>query len=158
METFEKPTTASNSAKPYDPFVSQETYRKDLYRPMKVPGDPLDDVVGWVELRALNAGDRAEFNELKVSAEGEAGIQVGMIQLLMVDRAIVSWSFERAQTVQAIIDLEPDVFDQIWGHVSMGNPTLADAIDEIRNEGEPDPLDLSPADAEPTAAPDGESV
>lgn len=151
-------TTVTAAPTPFDPFVSTDTYRADIYRPMKRPGDPVDDVVGWVELRPLNAGDRAEFNELKIASDGDAGIDVGLIQLLMVDRALVSWSFERTKSVETIRVLDPDVFDQIWGHVSMGNPTLADAVDDLKADGEPDPTAPAPEPAATAAAGSGENA
>lgn len=139
----------------FDPFVSRETYKRDIHRPIRKPGDPPDEVVGWVEFRPLNAGDRAEFNEIRLSQDG-GSVDVGLIQLLMTKRAIVSWSFEKDPTVDVIRQLDPAIFDEIYEYVSLGNPTLADEVEELKEAERGDPLDGTP-DAERVVAPGGNS-
>lgn len=124
----------------FNPFVQTETYRRDLHAPIRKPGDPPDEVVGWVELRPLNAGDRAEFNEIKLQASG-GQYSIGLIQLLMVERAVEAWSFETPPTLDTIRMLDPDIFDQIFEHVSLGNPTIAETVAEIREGPDADPTD-----------------
>jgi hypothetical protein len=149
VATSQNSSTVTETREPYDPFVSTDTYKRDLYRPIRKPGDPIDEVIGWVELRALNAGDRAEFNELKLTQEGDGAMRVGLIQLLMVDRAVVAWSFAKSKTLETIGVLDPDVFDQMWEHVSLGNPTLADELEDLASADPPQAGGSDSPDVEP---------
>ena len=101
-------------------FVQRETYdRKIIY--------PGTDDEASVTMRPLNAGDRAEFNEIRLLSDGagggEAQMQPGRMQLLTVERAVVSWTIPgpgpSAETIQ---QLDPRVFDQLYELVSFGNP------------------------------------
>lgn len=105
--------------------VTRDTYERKIKHP-----DGTEETV-W--LRPLNAGDRAEFNEIKVLAEGDGAIQTGRIQLLMVERAVVDWTLEQDGSklpisVEIIRQLEPSVFDQLYEHVSFGSPDTERAI------------------------------
>lgn len=132
--------------------VKRDTYERKVKHP-----DGTEETV-W--LRPLNAGDRAEFNEIKVLAEGDGAIQTGRIQLLMVERAVVDWTLEQDGSKlpissEIIRQLEPSVFDQLYEHVSFGDPDVKKAmigglaVVEQRErkpgeeEAETDPLDES---------------
>lgn len=122
--------------------VKRDTYERKVKHP-----DGTEETV-W--LRPLNAGDRAEFNEIKVLAEGDGSIQTGRIQLLMVERALVDWTLQQDGaklpiSSEIIRQLEPSVFDQLYEHVSFGDPDVLKAqigglpvvdLDERRKEGE----------------------
>jgi hypothetical protein len=123
--------------------VKRDTYERKVKHP-----DGGEETV-W--LRPLNAGDRAEFNEIKVLAEGDGAIQTGRIQLLMVERAVVDWTLEQDGaklpiSSEIIRQLEPAVFDQLYDHVSFGDPDVLKAqvdglpvidLGDRRKEGEP---------------------
>lgn len=139
----------------YDPFVDPTaTYEKPLYDPKDL-GEDADDVkpdaesVGSVTLRPLTAGDRAEFSEIKIRDDEGGSIATGLIQLMMVERAIVAWTFDRPPTIDVIRVLEPGIFDQLYFHVSYGNPTIAE---KLGGEGR-GPFDDSPTPTEETEAP-----
>lgn len=96
-----------------------ETYDRKVKHP--------DGTEETVTFRPLDAGDRAEFNEIKILAEGEGSVQTGRIQLMMVERSIVRWTLEQdgaplPPTLDVIRSLDPNVFDQLYEHVSFGKP------------------------------------
>lgn len=103
-------------------FVERTTYERTIRHP-----DTKAEAV--LTMRPLNAGDRAEFNEIRLlssddgSGGGEGQLRPGRMQLLAVERAVVAWTIPGpGPTAEAIAQLDPRVFDQIYGHVSFGNP------------------------------------
>lgn len=97
-----------------------DTYNRTIRHP--------DGTEATVTFRPLDAGDRAEFNEIRIVGEdGESAVQTGRIQLLAVARAIVDWTLEQDGaklpiSVDMIRQLEPAVFDQLYEHTSFGRP------------------------------------
>lgn len=101
-----------------------KTYDREVRHP--------DGTVETVTFRPLDAGDRAEFNEIRILSEGEGAVRTGRISVLMVERAIISWTLkqdgEPLPVTSAIINaLDPSVFDQLYEHVSFGDPDVKKA-------------------------------
>src|SRR3954462_2543813 len=101
-------------------FVERETYTRKII-------DPESKKEAEVTMRPLNAGDRAEFNEIRLLSDGEGGgegqLQPGRMQLLAVERAVVTWTIPGpGPTAETIAQLDPRVFDQLYELVSFGNP------------------------------------
>ena len=105
----------------FQPFVNVETYRVDIRYPDAESGE----VVGWVELAPLTAGDRQHINDemvLRGSGEGTAALErLGTMQMLAVEKALRAWSFDADITGTTLRQLDPVVFDQISLAVSYGN-------------------------------------
>lgn len=107
-----------------DWFVQRETYTRKILH-------PASKAEAEVTMRPLNAGDRAEFNEIRLLSDGEGGgegvLQPGRIQLLTVERAVVEWTIPGpGPTAASIAQLEPNIFEQLWDLVSFGNPPDAE--------------------------------
>lgn len=103
---------------------------KTYDRPVKHP----DGTEETVTFRPLDAGDRAEFNEIRILSEGEGAMRTGRISVLMVERAVIAWTLKEEDGVtplpltSAIINaLDPSVFDQLYEHVSFGDPDVKKA-------------------------------
>lgn len=113
-----------------------KTYDREIKHP--------NGTVETVTLRPLDAGDRAEFNEIRILSEGEGAMRTGRISVLMVERAVVAWTLKEEDgsplpVTSAIINaLEPSVFDQLEEHVSFGDPDVkqarVDALSVIEGE------------------------
>ena len=100
--------------------------------------------------RALNAGDRAEFNEVKLIAGEDASVPYGTIQILMVVRALVEWDISDLPiTEDTVRALDPNVFDRLFEAVSLGNPKLEE-LDRLRDASPTD----APAKPEPESEPE----
>jgi hypothetical protein len=111
-------------------FVERETYVRKIV-------DPESKEEAEVTMRPLNAGDRAEFNEIRLLSDGEGGgegtLRPGRMQLLTVERAVVSWTIPGPQpSAEAIFQLDPRVFDQLYELVSFGNPPEAEGSEAWR--------------------------
>lgn len=129
-----------------DWFVQRETYTRKIVH-------PASKAEAEVTMRPLNAGDRAEFNEIRLLSDGEGGGQgimsPGRIQLLTVERAVVTWTIPGpGPTAETIAQLDPVIFEQLWELVSFGNPPDAEGSEawkkaqsnEPREGGEVVPL------------------
>lgn len=108
-----------------------KTYDREVKHP--------DGTEETVTFRPLDAGDRAEFHEIRILSEGEGAMRTGRISVLMVERAVVAWTLKEEDgsplpVTSAIINaLEPSVFDQLYEHVSFGNPDVKQArIDALQ--------------------------
>lgn len=99
-------------------FISNETYKRTIT-------DPVSGEEAEVELRPLNAGDRAALEDTIRMEAGDSNPQVllGTMRRLTVERALVGWSLEVSPTPETIKSLNPDVFEQIFEHVNMGGVT-----------------------------------
>ena len=117
-------------------FTRSATYKRTIKDP-----DTGDEAT--ITLRPLNAGDRAELQDLtrmQMGDEGSAELRLGQMQLITVSRAIVDWTLDEPTTPEAVAMLHPDVFDDIYSHISWGSvPTEepADASPLDGTEGEP---------------------
>lgn len=118
-------------------FVERTTYTRKITHPDS--GSEAE-----VTMRPLNAGDRAEFNEIRLlssedgEGRGEGQLRPGRMQLLAVERAIVSWTIPGpGPTAETIAQLDPRIFDQLYAHVSFGNPKA-----EAQEEGGGDVVPL----------------
>jgi hypothetical protein len=113
-------------------FVQPETYEREVHL-YEGEGDAKKVVATEkVTLRPLNAGDRAEIDdairiefadatddeEAKVSPQ----VRIGTMKRLVVSRALVSWTLELPVSEATLSQLQPDVFEQIFGHTSFGTP------------------------------------
>jgi hypothetical protein len=115
-----------------DWFVKNDTYDREIEH-------PVTKEKATVTMRPLNAGDRAEFNEIRLlysapdedggEAETEGAIRPGRMQILAVRRALVSWTIDMPITDATVQQLDPRVFDQIYGHVSFGNPKAQEVVE-----------------------------
>lgn len=122
----------------HDPFVDKaKTYRRTIW---KDPGERTI-AIGQVELRPLDAGDQAELGELRVQGNRQT-IDAGIMRLLLVEKALVSWTFRAPVAPEAIRRLSPIYLEQIYAAVDVGGGESA--------ESDP-PLDGS----DPTGAGDG---
>jgi hypothetical protein len=109
-----------------DWFTSRETYEREIAH----PDDP--DAKIKLTLRPLNAGDRAELQEMQIVGDddGEGGhgtVSIARQQVHAVQLALVAWSLPEALSPDTIAQLEPKVFDRIYEHVSFGNPKTEQA-------------------------------
>lgn len=111
-----------------DWFVSRETYDREVAH----PDDENEKIT--VTLRPLNAGDRAELQEMRIGAgddgEGEGRVSLARQQVHAVQLALVAWSLPQAVSPETIAQLDPRVFDGIYKHVSFGNPKADDPEDK----------------------------
>jgi hypothetical protein len=140
-------TAAANS----DWFVGGETYRRTITHP--ITGEN-----GWVDLRPLNAGDRAELQDLvrmqfssqddDTADETSAALRVGAMQLLTLERAIVEWSLPSPPSPVTIRQLHPEVFSQIYAEVSWGRVPPPETEEE-KGHPLPAPPDASASPSEP---------
>lgn len=97
-------------------FVKNLTYTRTIK-------DPESGEEATVTLRPLNAGDRAELQDLTRMSGGDDGgaeLRLGAMQLVTLKRAIVDWTLPEPTTAEAIAGLHPDVFDAIYEYVSWG--------------------------------------
>ncbi len=116
-------------------FVSNLTYTRKI-------GDapdadvPIEDVEAFVvELRPLDAGDRAAIRdvlamEVEAGAEAAGVVQAhfGTIEILTVEKAIVSWTLTPGPSRATISRLRPDVLEAIREQTAWGKiPELAPA-------------------------------
>lgn len=93
--------------------------------------DPETKDVADVTLRPVDYGTVLKTNEVKL--EGEVRISSGDNKLVMLERAIVSWTIPLPATRDGIQRLNPLVGEQIWYYVDAG-------------EGKPPQLELRDAD------------
>jgi hypothetical protein len=115
---------------------------------------------GWVELRCLNSGDKAELEDIVQMERGDdeeqtAKIRIGRMKTLTVERAITAWGLPGANvepTAATIVQLHPETFDQIFALVTFGTRPPDEAPEE-----EPDPPTPQAA-SEPSPEPDAESA
>jgi hypothetical protein len=103
-------------------FVSPQTYTRTIGETPDAHGyvegvDPFQ-----VELRPLDAGDRAKIRDaLALEREdGATGLALGTLELLHVRQAVVSWTLPAAPTPATIGRLRPDVLEAIRELVSWG--------------------------------------
>lgn len=118
-------------------FVNRDTYTVDIEHP-----DTKEKAT--VTMRPLNAGDRAEFNEIRIlqsdddDGASEGSIRPGRMQLLTVERAVTEWTLPQPPSSATIANLDPRVFDQIYEAVSFGNRKKPDAIEGVATRKEDD--------------------
>jgi hypothetical protein len=116
-------------------FTSTETYTCEIWSEAapveKENGNaarPGRGDVATVTLRRLNAGDTVELQDrLKMSMEDDnqdASVYLGTMRRLTVQKAVLDWSIPGPKpSPEAIAQLEPHVFEQIYAHCSIGTPT-----------------------------------
>ena len=99
-------------------FISTELYEREVTAP--------DGSTGKVRLRRLNAGDQAAIQDtlrMAIGDEADAALKIGTMRMLTVSRALVDWDLPGPKpSPEAISQLEPDVFEQIYGFVEIGSP------------------------------------
>lgn len=93
-------------------FVDEQTYKREIT-------DPTGEK-SWVELRPLNAGDRAMLEDSVALSEGDVSVKMGTMRLMTMERAIVNWGLSLSPTRSTIEALHPEVFEQIFNYVSFG--------------------------------------
>jgi len=74
-----------------------------------------------INVRALNSGDQAVIQDsikMSIGDNPEPDIKIGAFRLLMVERALVSWSLDLPVSPNTIRQLEPSVFEQIFNIVN----------------------------------------
>ena len=104
-------------------FVPTETYR----RPLR---NPVTDEEGWVELRVLDSGVKAQLEDkvrIEAAMNASTGVEemnpqllLGTMKMLTVQAAVVRWSLPQAPTNATLSQLNPDVTDQIFEYASFG--------------------------------------
>src|SRR5262245_763965 len=78
-------------------------------------------------MRALNAGDQADIQdilrmEMENADETRSQLAVGSMRRMSVERAVVDWSIPGPKpTPESIRSLSPEVFEQIYSYVRLGN-------------------------------------
>lgn len=120
------------------PFTSTLTYTRKF-------GDAPDSDVKIeelepfvVEFRPLDAGDRAAIRDslaMEVSEDESVSLEarLGTIELLTVERAVVSWTLTPAPTREVLRRLRPDVLEALREATSFGRapaPKPAQEADE----------------------------
>lgn len=99
-------------------FITTETYDREV--------EGTNGEKGTVTLRRLNAGDQAAIQDtlrMSLSEEADASMALGTMRMLTVQRALIKWSWEGPQpSPEAIAQLEPEVFEQIYAYVEIGSP------------------------------------
>jgi hypothetical protein len=90
--------------------------------------DPDSGEEATIQIRELNAGDQAAIQDsirMRVGDNPEPEIRIGAFKLLMVEKALVSWSLDLGVSPSTIRQLTPAVFEQVFDHVN-GTKTDAD--------------------------------
>ena len=101
-------------------LTPSETYTESIAHPYDEAAEPLE-----VELRYLNAGDKAELEDT-IAITGsdpdnpEVGVKLGTMKLLTVSRALVRWSIPEAPTPAILRRLDPAVLESIFSRIRMG--------------------------------------
>lgn len=112
-------------------FISAETYTKTIKSP--------DGEEGEVTLRRLNAGDQAAIQDtlrMSLDENADASLAIGTMRMLTVERALVKWSWPGPQpSPEAISQLEPEVFEQIFSFVEIGTPPTQENGGETPEDG-----------------------
>jgi len=115
-------------------FTPTETYTREVWdeaAPVESENgneaQPGRGEVAVVTLRMLNAGDMAELQDrLKMSMSDEnedASVYLGTLRRLTVQKALIDWTIPGPKpSPEAISQLEPHVFEQIYAHCSIGTP------------------------------------
>lgn len=108
-------------------FVERTTYERTIKHP--------SGAEATVTFRPLNAGDRAELNEIRLlsneDGSGSGKLEPGRMQILAVARAVVSWTIPGpGPSEESIQQLDPRVFDELYKNVSFGNPPAEEAKPE----------------------------
>jgi hypothetical protein len=99
-------------------FTPTEKYVREVESP---GGDKAE-----VTFRVLNAGDMAAIQDLMRMSFGDddnhdAALLIGTMRQLTVQKAVVDWTIPGPKpTPESIAQLEPDVFDQLYGHAQIG--------------------------------------
>lgn len=101
-------------------FTPRDTYERPIVHPES-------GAEATVTYRPLNAGDRAELNEMRVLDDGAGGgegrYSLAQQQLRATEMAVVAWTLPGpSPTPESIRQLDPKVFDLIYKHVSFGKP------------------------------------
>jgi hypothetical protein len=100
-------------------FIDTKTYEREVISP--------DGDKGQVTLRKLNAGDQAAIQDtlrMRLADDGaDTSMLLGTMRMITVERAVVDWSWPGAKpSPEAISQLEPEVFEQIYSYVEIGSP------------------------------------
>ena len=117
-------------------FTPTETYVREIWSeqaPVEAAnGDQAQPGRGdtaEVRLRHLNAGDMAELQDrLKMSMDDEtndAAVFLGTMRRLTVQKAVIDWTIPGPKpSPEAIAQLEPHVFEQIYAHCQIGSAPI----------------------------------
>lgn len=115
-------------------IANDKPYEKEIEAP--------DGEKGTVTLRRLNAGDQAAIQDtlrMSISEDeaADASMAIGTARMLTVNRALINWSWPGPKpSPEAISQLEPSVFEQIYSHVEIGTPPTKPAPKEDETEAE----------------------
>lgn len=113
-------------------FITAETYTKT------VKGSGGEE--GTVTLRRLNAGDQAAIQDtLRMSLDegSDASLAIGSMRMLSVERALIDWDWDGPKpSPEAISQLEPEVFEQIYSFVEIGTPPTPEQKESPSTDGE----------------------
>lgn len=105
-------------------FTSTEKYEREIESP--------NGAKATVVLRRLNAGDQAAIQDtmrLIVDTE-ETSLKLGTLRHLTVQKAVLDWDIPGPKpSPEAIAQLHPDVFEQIYAAVEFGSAPDLQVID-----------------------------
>lgn len=141
-------------------FTSTDTYAVEVWS-IAAPernGDgtekPGEGETATVTMRPLNAGDQADIQDiLRMEYSDDEGddnrsqLAIGSMRRMSVEKACVDWNIPGPKpTPEAIRQLAPVVFEQIYAHVRLGNvhPTLPPAPEK---KPPSEPTDEKPSSA-----------
>ena len=126
-------------------FISAATYEKTVKTP--------DGEEGVVTLRRLNAGDQAAIQDtlrMSLSEDADASLAIGTMRMLTVERALVKWDWPGPQpSPEAISQLEPEVFEQIFEAVEIGTPPTAEQTEQTPENGKAPQAETAKSEARP---------
>src|SRR5580765_3899864 len=79
-----------------------------------------------VTLRALNAGDQADIQDILRMEMGDdserSQLALGSMRRMSVEKALIDWTIPGPKpTPESIRALAPEVFEQIYSYVRLGN-------------------------------------
>lgn len=110
-------------------FTNIETYVREVWSekpPDEKKGTPGKGEKATVTLRRLNAGDQAAIQDtlrMGIGEGADATPALGTMRMLTVQKSLVDWTLPGPKpSPEAISQLDPEVFDQIYAHCEIGTP------------------------------------
>lgn len=125
-------------------FIKTEPYTREVEAP--------DGEKGTVTLRRLNAGDQAAIQDtlrMSLSEDADASLAIGTMRMLTVNRALLDWSWPGPKpSPEAVSQLEPEVFEQIYAFVEIGSPPTRsqDGVPQTADGQTPEPAEAEAKD------------
>jgi len=114
-------------------FTSTDSYTETIYSVSgpeldesgKVTKEPVGDKA-TVTMRALNAGDQADIQDILRMEMGDdsdrSQLALGSMRRMSVEKSLIDWSIPGPKpTPESIRQLSPEVFEQIYSYVKLGN-------------------------------------